>query len=100
MTVEKMVERFTKYFNDEIGRFDLVDDTGYVTHRPDLYALQLLEELAPSAGNILMNAEDSVVRLDVDFAALAENISKRGIKTLLNCGVSYDEVNDYLILCP
>ena len=71
------------------------------TQRPDLCAFLLLDRLVPGQGpqcHIVAVSKHDVIFLDVDVARLAEVATLEDVRTLVRCGVLYNEDVDSLYM--
>ena len=97
MRLASLKERMA-ILDEEYARFDRIETK--TTQRPDLLALILLDRLLPRCGeeDIICAAEHDQIWLDVDVERLNEIIADEDLRTLVRCGVRYDEQNDALSL--
>lgn len=93
IAIKELFERFS----DEFCKFELVENK--LHNRPDIVAFLLLDKLVPGIGkDIIIAAEHDEIYLDVDCEFLANAATEDDIKTLIRCGVRYDESNSLLCM--
>ena len=68
------------------------------TERPDLKAFILLNKLVPGTSDMVSAAEHDQIFLDVDVDKLEKVVTDEEIRTLVACGVHYDEHYDSLYM--
>ncbi len=93
---------------DLVAAFEKADESNVsfkdvpnkLSERRDLCAMLLLDKLVPSESEhyIIRAAEHDVVYLEVDLDALAAAASEDDILLLAQCGVSFDDHWDSLVL--
>lgn len=82
-----LAERFSQ-FGDEYIEFERIASKR--SHRPDLHAFLLLDELQPGQRDIVEAAEHDVFYLNIDVDALEAVITDDQILELVRCGVRLD----------
>lgn len=76
-------------FEDEFLKFDRV--TYKLSSRPDLHAFILLNTIQPSEDEMIADAAEDHIWLDIDCRELAKVITEAQIIELARCGVFYDK---------
>lgn len=85
-----MVENIQLAFdevNDDFLKFELVVNKR--SHRPDLHAFMLLDDLVPGKSDIVSVAEHDEIFLDIDETELSKVATKDQICELTRCGVRW-----------
>lgn len=85
---------FQEHVDEEHGKFDRVADK--CSERGDLHGFLLLDALLTGKQDIVACAEHDEIWLNIDLDDLQKVSTEEDIKTLLRCGITYDEGTDSL----
>ncbi|MFI5297265.1 MAG: hypothetical protein ACHREM_04140 [Polyangiales bacterium] len=83
-------------FADEFLKFERIENPQ--SKRPDLCAFLLLERLVPGDKDIVSAAEHDEIWLAVEVEQIAAVATEDDIRTLVRCGVRFDDDNESLAM--
>jgi hypothetical protein len=86
---------FDEHHEDEFLDTESLD---IVTLCYDLYAISLLQELAPATSCILSGVRGERLYFSTDVVDLSKVITESQVITLIRCGVMYDKGNGMLCM--
>jgi hypothetical protein len=89
--LSKPVHDLFEELDDEFLEFERIPETERLSQRMDLHAFLLLDRLVPGMRDMVSGARHDVIYLDTDVEELAAVATDEDIRSLVRCGVRYED---------